>query len=318
MLHLCFCVHDPSGEYYKNTLVALLSVFANTTARITAHILCDATLSPEAKEAFHSLAREYEQELRLIPMGTIADAVQNNVAAKFGPGSLYRLFIPEMLMEETALYLDSDIICTLDIQTLFAYTPKDFCLAGVTDAGQIRHRIGSRKLRRLGLAPQRYINSGVMLMNLEKIRREHPQWREQIFALVAQNKWAFPDQHAINLYFSSCPDGISLLPERFNYCINVENRPYLVASSYEDKILHYTQEKPWNVLTPATLVFWQYHCRLFNNPEIIAVLRGLAPGREFPLFDYILRHERVKRFVRTARLISEQGLLPTLRRKLRV
>ena len=51
MIHVCFGLHDGDGRYSKFTGTMITSIFANTTAQVTAHILHDATLTASTRIA---------------------------------------------------------------------------------------------------------------------------------------------------------------------------------------------------------------------------------------------------------------------------
>lgn len=113
-----------------------------------------------------------------------------NMDTRFTPCCMLRLFadqIPEL--PGRVLYLDNDVVCRQDPSAFYHQELQDYELAGVLDYyGRWFFR---RKLFRLD-----YLNSGVLLLNLDRIRQTG------LFAACrkrCQEKEMFmPDQSAIN------------------------------------------------------------------------------------------------------------------------
>ncbi|MBR3050926.1 MAG: hypothetical protein IKG61_05695 [Selenomonadaceae bacterium] len=59
MIHVCFGLYDKTGSYSKFTGTAMLSLFENTSADVTVHILHDETLTQDNREKFIYLAGRY-------------------------------------------------------------------------------------------------------------------------------------------------------------------------------------------------------------------------------------------------------------------
>lgn len=161
------------------------------------------------------------------------------VGSHLTEASYIRLFLTELLPNEVnkVLYLDSDIICQGSIEDLFdidlaAYNSP---VAGVSDISAELHK------ERLSLS--RYINSGVLLINLA-YWREYSVISEFIKQIKIQSdQLQAHDQDVINLTFR---DKIHLLPKRWNY----QFFPILAVSERKQietaNLAHFiTQEKPW-------------------------------------------------------------------------
>ena len=64
MIQVCFGLHDADGHYSKFTGTTLTSIFENTCAEVTAHLLHDDTLTQDNREKFSALARRYNQTIK--------------------------------------------------------------------------------------------------------------------------------------------------------------------------------------------------------------------------------------------------------------
>lgn len=127
--------------------------------------------------------------------------------------SFYRLLIPELVTGyDKCIYLDSDILVDSDLQELFDIELKDHYLAGVKDchiftdgSTMTKHQMD------LGIPSLKsYINAGVLLMNLKKMREDNLVIR---FLKEVKKENRFEDQDVLNF---CCYGFIKILPLRFN------------------------------------------------------------------------------------------------------
>ena len=127
----------------------------------------------------------------------------------------YRLlafkFLPKTL--DRILYLDPDILIINEIRSLYDTDMDDYLFAAAYhDVAKLKEL---NKIRLKAYEMEAYYNSGVLLMNLEKQRKEIRE--EDIYEFVEENKkrLVLPDQDILNgLYSKSIKD----IPEvRYNY-----------------------------------------------------------------------------------------------------
>lgn len=127
-----------------------------------------------------------------------------NLSTRFTPYCMLRLFadqVPEI--PDKILYLDNDTICRGDLRPLY-----DRDISGCEYAGVLDH-YGSWLFRK-NLFRRDYINSGVLLLNMEKIRAGG------LFAkcrkACVDDRMFMPDQTAL----SKLCTGKAILPRRYN------------------------------------------------------------------------------------------------------
>lgn len=312
ILNICFCFTDSSGSYHKHPLVSLTSVFENTRNPVRAHLICDDTLTEQARESFQRLAAHYDQEVIIHSAPAVPQSVNAHVGALFGPGSLYRLFMPDLIQERLVLYLDCDTVCTMDIREIFA-TPMDALpAAGALDIGQHDDDESIQRIKNLGLKSDSYINSGVILFDLDVIRQKYCDYKVSIFDAISQKKYKFPDQDAFNIYFQNRTINTCILPEEYNYFIGIDDRPYDDIYACNGKILHYAREKPWEKFYPAALPYWKYYAIAFSCAEAFRGIESLGRYHHAHLISFVLRNRRTRKMVSRFWQISEQGILETL------
>lgn len=170
----------------------------------------------------------------------------------------YRLFLPEMLPQyDKVLYLDSDIIVQSDIQDLYFMDIGGAPLAAGLDIGASSIPLNLAELnaywycrRVLGLRKSnRYFNSGVLIMDLQKLRNsDYPQ---RIRAEISSSsRFGFPDQDILNRIF----DGkVFYLDKTWNYMI-LRNGRHLEKYS----ILHFAGVHPWlSIHLPHSEIWWE-------------------------------------------------------------
>lgn len=104
----------------------------------------------------------------------------------YTPYALLRLFSDLLDLPSKILYLDTDTMINKDIKDFFNLDITNYEFAGVVD--------------RLGrwFIDINYINSGVLLLNLDKIKETKLLYN--VRELVKVKKMAFPDQSALNKF----------------------------------------------------------------------------------------------------------------------
>lgn len=164
----------------------------------------------------------------------------------------YRLLAAQLLPQnlKRILYLDPDILVINPLEKLWNLELGSYLFAAAAHTGKTELANNVNKLR-LGTESD-YFNSGVLLINLERCRREiRPM---EIFAYVKENpaKLLLPDQDILNALYSQRI--LEIADSRWNYdARNFGN--YLVRSHGEmdmawvmrnTSILHFCgKAKPW-------------------------------------------------------------------------
>ncbi len=169
----------------------------------------------------------------------------------------YRIFIPSLFPElDRALYIDCDTVLVDDIAGLY-FTEMDGALLAAVPDESIPYvpEFCEYTERWVGVPPEKYFNSGVLVMNLEAMRRERIEER----ILETMNEYNFetvaPDQDYLNFF---CRGAVSYLGAGWN------KQPKESDLSREDlHLIHYNMFwKPWHyegVLYEDE--FWRYASR---------------------------------------------------------
>ena len=258
IIPIFFSVNDAYAPYLA---VALNSLCTNASPRYLyrIHILSD-DLSRTNREKLSRFAGE-RFEITFLPLsrrlrrlGVTARLKRHRFGAFASLTIYFRLFIPELFPQyDKAIYLDSDIVVPGDISRLWE-TPLEDCLVGACADTSIRSI--PQFLRYIdeyvGVDHRKYVNSGVLLMNLEALRREDIagkflSWMEKYrFATVA------PDQDYLN---ALCCGSIRYLDPDWN-TMPADRIP----AGAQPQIIHFNlATKPWLCESVRfDEVFWEY------------------------------------------------------------
>lgn len=172
------------------------------------------------------------------------------------------------------LYLDGDVIVRDDLIALYGYELGNNYVAAVRDLPQVlydKQQLGAE------ISGRDYFNSGVMLLNLKKMRDEDAESR-LIETKKSYADQSLMDQNILNIVFNGA---VLQLPFVYNACyINlVESRGRydigklnkLYGTSYKDvygilpdiKIMHFSSKlKPWYFYDVPLADEWLYYYKL--------------------------------------------------------
>ncbi|MBD5383710.1 MAG: glycosyltransferase [Ruminococcaceae bacterium] len=172
------------------------------------------------------------------------------------------------------LYLDGDVIVRDDLAALYGYELGDNYVAAVRDLPQVlydKQQLGAE------ISGRDYFNSGVMLLNLKKMRDEDAESR-LIETKKSYADQSLMDQNILNIVFKGA---VLQLPFVYNACyINlVESRSRygidklnaLYGTRYKDvyeilldiKIMHFSSKlKPWYFYDVPLADEWLYYYKL--------------------------------------------------------
>lgn len=183
--------------------------------------------------------------IELVPMRdnflALEDKMENRLRCDYFTLTIYfRLFIPNMFLEyDKGIYIDSDVVLNRDIADLFDIDIKDNYIGACHDLSIADcSDLVKYTEKAVGVNGWEYINSGVLLMNMKKMRED--RFEEHFLDLL--NKYHFdsiaPDQDYIN---AICNGKIHYLDPRWDAMPNDRREPF--SDPY---LVHYNLfNKPW-------------------------------------------------------------------------
>lgn len=269
-MHIPIVMVSDAG-YISQTRVTVWTMRKSTSDEVSLHItiLCPAGLGEDERRRLTELEgllpnlkiAFYEVDAR-----TFADA---RPVSRIPVTSFYRLVMTEVFQEEDqCLFLDGDLIVRTDLRNLYLQDLGDACIAGVRD-GVFRCApdLAVRHFQTYGFSsPGSYVNAGVLVVNLAKLRREGVKER---FLACMKREYPYMDQDILN---KVCDGSIRLLEPEYNYFS--WNRKESIQTDPSDKreqtsmgaaggleeswrVFHFIgSDKPWNHLRVRGGRFW--------------------------------------------------------------
>lgn len=139
----------------------------------------------------------------------------NNMSL-YTPYANLRLFSDLLPLPSHIIYLDTDTICNNDIKELYDLDIENYELLAVRD-------VYVWGMKNKG----KYFNSGVLYLNLDKIRETH--YFEKARKLCNERKMVFLDQDALNYTYTN----IKLIDRKFN---TIHKKFF---AKYTDNVIHH-------------------------------------------------------------------------------
>lgn len=289
-------VYITDENYAMPTAVSILSLIRNHTSAVRYHVhVLGNGLSQWTKEMIEALGDESAVcSVMEIPQGKYKKLAESCLTEGIHvtDTALYKFDIANILeFADQVLYLDSDILVTGDISELFDLELSDHYLAAVDEMGDEKNPDGTSTLAsRIGLERVSYFNSGVMILNLDGLRREGVRDRLLEYRIKKPNY--FMDQDAFN---GVMHDRRMKLPCRYNFRAplfdvmlpsEIGERFYSVRYETvqeclsDQKIIHMSSQfKPWRYNIPwITELFLTYYRRSpYGDKELqlLSPLKGL-------------------------------------------
>lgn len=208
----------------------------------------------------------------------------------------YRLLIPNLLPlnVEKVLYLDCDIIVNASLNELWSTNLSQFSIAAVEDTWDIAIKA---PIRLDYVQKDSYFNTGVLLINVEKLRKK--RFNELVFEYIKnhKSKIIFHDQDILNALLHNDKMFLHIkwnMMETFLF-----EKPRISISKYSDElknaqmnptIIHYTGKiKPWykECNHPYKSLYWHY---LRKTPFANSVEK-----RKYSIMKYFIR--KIYRYV---------------------
>ena len=161
-----------------------------------------------------------------------------NIKTRFTPYCMVRLFADKISeIPDKILYLDTDVICRIECLEFYNQNIDDYELAGVLDF------YGSWIFRK-NIFKRDYLNSGVLLLNMKKIRET--KLFEKCRKMCINEEMFMPDQSAIN----KLTQYKKIMPRKFNEQRKLHKNTifqHFTTSFRLFPIFHSVTIKPWNI-----------------------------------------------------------------------
>ncbi|HHV59129.1 MAG TPA: glycosyltransferase family 8 protein [Clostridiaceae bacterium] len=240
------------SKYIKPLKVMLVSLFINNPAENFCIYLLHSSIKDNEIDDINRFVDGYGQKLHVIKIDSkyFRDAP---IVLHYTKEMYYRLLAYKFLPPELdrILYLDPDILVINPVRKLY-----DSDLEGYLYAAAFHNVLAVKKINRIRLYPYKinaYFNSGVLLMNLDLMRKLVDE--KDIYRFIEKNrsKLIMPDQDIINALYAKQIKSVDEI--LYNYDVryykyykiitnNMCDMDYIIRNTV---FLHFCgRKKPWN------------------------------------------------------------------------
>lgn len=276
-MHIAFCTDT---GYMMPCGVAIISVCENNkNTHICFHLVITVKKgeTTDKVQPLIDIILRYHQEYKVYELGedTISEFVCSG-SSYISTTAFARIFLPNILSDNISkvIYLDGDIAVNGSLEDLWNTDIADDCpLAGIIDS--CGTSVTYRDVVKMPLSLP-YINSGILLMNLDVWRREGLAAKAAECATT--HKFPFLDQDTLNFLLQG---RIMLLPVKYNvqtlFLFNDETK-WNVEYTYLDEIreavknpviVHYVSaNKPWLDEYCPLREIWKKYCDISEWKDV--------------------------------------------------
>lgn len=303
-INICFITDD---GYATQTCIAINSILKNRIKdnKYYIYVLCNGV----CKEKQSKFEQMNEDNCKI----NIVELEQNDEYMKYdikdipaSPTAIYKFSIPEILTDvEKIIYLDGDLIVKNDLEELYNYNLAGKCVGAVKDTCGLANGL-NKVFRKKKVF---YFNSGVMLMDLDKMREKDYTSKLIDYRINGYNE--FMDQDALNyilkddvielpfkyntqLFFLSITNDFNRIYRYFNLENNEKNKGEILE---EADIIHYSgRKKPWKHTDGAEHELWTYY--YYTSPYREVMLNrtfGNVKKKRKSIIDMINRKKKTIR-----------------------
>ncbi|MGU8045244.1 glycosyltransferase [Streptococcus suis] len=288
-IDIAFSVNNRYAQYLGATILSILTHHPKEEVRvhilykeIAQSILQDldnlAQQTPNLELHFHLLE---DQQFSAIPIRT----------EQFPIESFSRFLLPELLADlDRILYLDVDILVHGNLMELFQTDLEEYELGAIVEADIFKYY--QWYLDSLGFSPNdAYFSSGVLLMDLDKMRQNGTTNQLIAMALEKAQDYKFPDQDILNTYYKG---QFKQLSPAYNYTdVRKQNRE---LTADEIVIEHFNGDiKAWHAITKipdylkvSALTYQDYQAAFvtLQNKPMVSII--IPIGEESPYLQACL------------------------------
>lgn len=217
------CVIAVDESYVRQAEVLVYSLLTNASVDVNLYVLVSSAAQAAATAALRdAVARaagnrrcscdlficNIDRQLELIgnPPNLIRPDVSNATYLKF--------FIPDLVPDDWALYLDCDAIVVGDVRELAGCAHSNCALAAVRNATLSNLNHWTKLRSKYRLQSSAYFNAGLLLMNLRLMRQKDASSLLMQFIRDNPDLIYFQDQDAWNVVFNG---DVVDLPRRLNF-----------------------------------------------------------------------------------------------------
>lgn len=285
-IKLAFCFDNNLVKQICVTVASLLDASKNNNCHYDIYCVC-ANGAEKVENKLKKIVKKRDKFSNLF-IYPVENKYKNGYEIrKITSGAYLRLQLHNILSNlDKIIYCDVDILFKNNLQEIWDISIDDNYFMGVKGANNLSQtwNINLEKFDYWkNFEKNTYINSGVVVMNLKKIREDNLeiQWEKMV-----NNSYFYVDQDIINIV---CKNKIGFLPLKYNLPAyldnnailnyekeNIYNKNEVYEAINNPSIIHYAGEKPWDNPNILNSDYWFNYVKSQNDlKKIFKIKRKL-------------------------------------------
>ena len=179
-----------NDTYVYPILISMESILMNTNKSktfIIFHILCSPEIGLSTLSILKTIINRHSTNLELI-LYDMGNNFMNLKHTRSTQNTFYKLLLPIMINSDRIIHLDADTLTFKDLSDMYESDFKDNYILGTWGYYYF-------DLYYIGIKPYKYINAGVILLNLEKIRKNQKYY--ELINKTNNDKYLRHDGHTV-------------------------------------------------------------------------------------------------------------------------
>lgn len=245
--------------------ISVISMFENNKAiEVLDVYLLGENISDENKKILQEIADKYNRKISIIdvPQLDISDVL---VSVRWPISAFTRLYSGELLPKEVdkVLYLDCDTIIKGSLAKLDSWNVNDYIFLGIKDC------IGQEYKKNIGIGAEGlYVNAGVLLINLNKLRKISVKDRLAKYMTKYEKLINYADQDVLNGAFKGA---IGVLPPAYDVMTIVATYKYCEIQKLRRPTNYYSESEIHNAVDNPVIIHYTTNMRTvrpwFSNTD---------------------------------------------------
>lgn len=261
--------------------------YTDLTTELIITILCSKELNQASRNRVLELENRWDNLIIKFYEVNEDDFSKVHGNAHISVAAYYRLIAANILETDKCIYLDCDLIVTLDLNELYKIDISDSYVGGVLDMNYIlQPDFAYQNIHVCDINDfSDYINTGVLLMNLNLMRRECIVEKFLMEMVCGKNPWL--DQDVINRV---CHEKIHLLDWTFNHIAGYSDEDYIWQFGKTERggrgeIYHWAGgSKAWNNFSLWQAEIWWKIAKEALEPDVYEEYYRFADKRTRQVF----------------------------------
>lgn len=252
IINIAYGIDD---NYARCMATSIVSFCINNKNRNICFYIVASDLSDKTKIKLKVLAKDYNINIIIyeINKGFFRDMP---IVHEISLATYFRILLPNLVLDVDKLYyVDADIICLKDADSLFNINLEDNIIAAVPDS----KKMNNKRNKALNLRQHIYFNAGVLIIDIKKWNDN--KISDKILTVINnyRNIIKYEDQDALNIVLSKKVKYISKI---FN-CITLSD-----VDNKEIILLHFANHpKPWSKDWPLNIIYNDFSKNLYKQLE---------------------------------------------------